>query len=113
MFYFPATENPAELRPKNTLGGQQNESMFLLSSRPTPRTSTAVELSPAEDGVQNSPQKTSPLIKSTSGHMSQQDLESRMRELIYTDSDLVVTPIIDNPKVRKATLATEGCFRLQ
>lgn len=30
MFYFPATENPAELRPKNTLGGQQNESMFLL-----------------------------------------------------------------------------------
>ena len=33
--------------------------------------------------------------------MSQQDLESRMRELIYTDSDLVITPIIDNPKVRK------------
>ncbi|XP_016018769.2 serine/threonine-protein kinase ULK4 isoform X3 [Rousettus aegyptiacus] len=94
-------ENPAELRPKNTLGGQQNESMFLLSSRPTPRTSTAVELSPAEDGAQNSPQKTSPLIKSTSGHMSQQDLESRMRELIYTDSDLVVTPIIDNPKIMK------------
>ncbi|XP_011385512.2 serine/threonine-protein kinase ULK4-like [Pteropus vampyrus] len=56
-------ENPAELRPKNTLGGQQNESMFLLSSRPTPRTSTAVELSPAEDRAQNSPQKTSPSIK--------------------------------------------------
>lgn len=29
-FSFPATENPAELRPKNTLGGQLNESMFLL-----------------------------------------------------------------------------------
>lgn len=27
-----------------------------------------------------------------------------MRELIYTDSDLVVTPIIDNPKVWKDTL---------
>ncbi|XP_039693331.1 serine/threonine-protein kinase ULK4 isoform X9 [Pteropus medius] len=94
-------ENPAELRPKNTLGGQQNESMFLLSSRPTPRTSTAVELSPAEDRAQNSPQKTSPSIKSTSGHVSQQDLESRMKELIYTDSDLVVTPIIDNPKIMK------------
>ncbi|XP_023384798.1 serine/threonine-protein kinase ULK4 [Pteropus vampyrus] len=72
-----------------------------FSSRPTPRTSTAVELSPAEDRAQNSPQKTSPSIKSTSGHVSQQDLESRMKELIYTDSDLVVTPIIDNPKIMK------------
>lgn len=36
---------------------------MFFSSRPTPRTSTAVELSPAEDGAQNSPQKTSPLIK--------------------------------------------------
>lgn len=31
-----------------------------------------------------------------------------MRDLIYTDSDLVVTPIIDNPKVWKDTLATRG-----
>ena len=29
-FSFSAAENPAELRPKNTLGGQRNESMFLL-----------------------------------------------------------------------------------
>jgi len=40
--------------------------------------------------------------------MSQQDLESRMRELIYTDSDLVITPIIDNPKVRKDPKDTLG-----
>jgi hypothetical protein len=26
-----------------------------------------------------------------------------MRELIYTDSDLVITPIIDNPKVQRDT----------
>ena len=41
------------------------------------------------------------LFQIASGHLSQQDLESRMRELIYTDSDLDITPIIDNPKVRK------------
>ncbi|GAB5576931.1 serine/threonine-protein kinase ULK4 isoform X11 [Prionailurus iriomotensis] len=130
-------ENPAELRPKSTVGGQLNESMFLLSSRPTPRTSSAVGLSPGEDRTQHSPQKASPLtnirygdseewfqvdvqtmivmtkfaIKSpslslsfsviASEHLSQQDLESQMRELIYTDSDLVITPIIDNPKIMK------------
>ncbi|XP_045654117.1 serine/threonine-protein kinase ULK4 isoform X2 [Ursus americanus] len=94
-------ENPTELRPKSTAGGQPNESMFLLSSRPTPRTSTAVGLSPGEDRTQHSPQKTSPSTKNTSEHLSQQDLESQMRELIYMDSDLVVTPIIDNPKIMK------------
>uniref|UniRef100_UPI00063C7DA3 serine/threonine-protein kinase ULK4 n=1 Tax=Odobenus rosmarus divergens TaxID=9708 RepID=UPI00063C7DA3 len=94
-------ENPTELRPKSTVGGQLNESMFLLSSRPTPRTSTAVGLSPGEDRTQHSPQKTSPSIKNTSERLSQQDLESQMRELIYMDSDLVVTPIIDNPKIMK------------
>ncbi|XP_060036344.1 serine/threonine-protein kinase ULK4 isoform X3 [Erinaceus europaeus] len=94
-------ENPSELRPKNTTESQLNESMFLLSSRPTPRTSAAVGLSPGEDPSQHSPQKTSPLSKITSGHLSQQQLESQMRELVYTDSDLVVTPIIDNPKIMK------------
>nr|XP_010973080.2 serine/threonine-protein kinase ULK4 isoform X2 [Camelus dromedarius] len=94
-------ENPSELQPKSTLGGQLSESMFLLSSRPTPRTSTAVVLSPGENITQNSPQKASPLTKVASGQLSQQDLESQMRELIYTDSDLVVTPILDNPKIMK------------
>ncbi|XP_070311586.1 serine/threonine-protein kinase ULK4 isoform X4 [Odocoileus virginianus] len=56
-------EKPSELRPKSALGGQLNESMFLLSSRPTPRTSTAVALSPGDAVTQNSPQKTSPLTK--------------------------------------------------
>ncbi|XP_042854308.1 serine/threonine-protein kinase ULK4 isoform X7 [Panthera tigris] len=94
-------ENPAELRPRSTVGGQPNESMFLLSSRPTPRTSSAVGLSPGEDRTQHSPQKASPLTKIASEPLSQQDLESQMRELIYTDSDLVITPIIDNPKIMK------------
>ncbi|XP_006102389.1 serine/threonine-protein kinase ULK4, partial [Myotis lucifugus] len=94
-------EDPAELRPKNTLGGQLNESMFLLSSRPTPRTSTAVGSGPGEDVAQSSPQKAPPSTKTTGGHLSQQDMESQMRELIYTDAELVVTPIIDNPKIMK------------
>ncbi|XP_078288570.1 serine/threonine-protein kinase ULK4 isoform X7 [Panthera onca] len=94
-------ENPAELRPRSVVGGQPNESMFLLSSRPTPRTSSAVGLSPGEDRTQHSPQKASPLTKIASEPLSQQDLESQMRELIYTDSDLVITPIIDNQKIMK------------
>uniref|UniRef100_A0A8B9GJW8 Unc-51 like kinase 4 n=1 Tax=Amazona collaria TaxID=241587 RepID=A0A8B9GJW8_9PSIT len=32
---------------------------------------------------------------------SQQDMESRLKELIYTDSDLIITPIIGNPKIMK------------
>ncbi|KAM5291977.1 serine/threonine-protein kinase ULK4 [Ctenodactylus gundi] len=93
-------ENPAELRPKNTTGGQLNESMFLLSSRPTPRTSTAVGLSLGEDVALNSPQKMSLLTKMRA-HLSQEALESQMRALIYTEADLVLTPIIDNPKIMK------------
>uniref|UniRef100_A0A8C6I5J6 Unc-51-like kinase 4 n=1 Tax=Mus spicilegus TaxID=10103 RepID=A0A8C6I5J6_MUSSI len=48
-------------------------------------------------------EETSDLLLSfmTSGHLSQGALESQMRELIYTDSDLVITPIIDNPKIMK------------
>ncbi|XP_076774079.1 serine/threonine-protein kinase ULK4 isoform X13 [Arvicanthis niloticus] len=94
-------ENPTELRPKSIMGGQLNESIFLLSSRPTPRTSAMVELNPGEGEDPSSPQKTSPLSKMTSAHLSQGALESQMRELIYTDSDLVITPIIDNPKIMK------------
>ncbi|XP_059124899.1 serine/threonine-protein kinase ULK4 isoform X1 [Peromyscus eremicus] len=93
-------DNPTELRPKSATGGQLNESIFLLSSRPTPRTSAMVGLSPREGEDTSSPQ-TSPLSKMTCGHLSQGALESQMRELIYTDSDLVITPIIDNPKIMK------------
>lgn len=93
-------DNPTELRPKSATGGQLNESIFLLSSRPTPRTSAMVGLNPGEGEDTSSPQ-TSPLSKMTCGHLSQGALESQMRELIYTDSDLVITPIIDNPKIMK------------
>ncbi|CAH6777563.1 Ulk4 [Phodopus roborovskii] len=93
-------DTPTELRPKTTTGGQLNESVFLLSSRPTPRTSAMVGLSPGDGEDASSPQ-TSPLSKMACGHLSQGALESQMRELIYTDSDLVITPIINNPKIIK------------
>ncbi|XP_027271214.1 serine/threonine-protein kinase ULK4 isoform X10 [Cricetulus griseus] len=93
-------DTPTELRPKSTKGGQLNESIFLLSSRPTPRTSAMVGLSPGEGEDTSSPQ-TSPLSKMTCGRLSRGTLESQMRVLIYTDSDLVITPIIDNPKIIK------------
>ncbi|XP_027728282.1 serine/threonine-protein kinase ULK4 isoform X2 [Vombatus ursinus] len=94
-------ENPAELRPKSALGnGQLNESIFLLSSRPTPRTSTAV--GGHSDVVTHQPAlQTSPSTEVRNLYLSQQDIESKMKELIYTDADLIVTPIIDNPKIMK------------
>ncbi|XP_020843019.1 serine/threonine-protein kinase ULK4 isoform X3 [Phascolarctos cinereus] len=93
-------ENPAELRPKSALGsGQLNESIFLLSSRPTPRTSTAV--GGHSDVVTHQPALQTPSTEVRNLYLSQQDIESRMKELIYTDDDLIVTPIIDNPKIMK------------
>ncbi|XP_053875548.1 serine/threonine-protein kinase ULK4 isoform X1 [Malaclemys terrapin pileata] len=95
-------ENPSELQPKSAPGGESNESIFLLSSRPTPRTSTAVEMNSAAAALtQNSEQRTLCLTKGKNVHSSQQDMESKMKELIYTESDLFVTPIIDNPKIMK------------
>uniref|UniRef100_A0A672THZ0 Unc-51 like kinase 4 n=1 Tax=Strigops habroptila TaxID=2489341 RepID=A0A672THZ0_STRHB len=76
---------------------------FLLSSRPTPRTSTAVEVSDATTvPIQNSPQRDSCLKKvSRKRILNQQDMESTLKELIYTESDLIITPVIDNPKIMK------------
>ncbi|XP_059674869.1 serine/threonine-protein kinase ULK4 isoform X1 [Gavia stellata] len=95
-------ETQTELRPKSAVDGESNESIFLLSSRPTPRTSTAVEVSDATTAaIQNSPQRDSCLKKAKNMCSSQQDMESTLKELIYTESDLIITPIIDNPKIMK------------
>ncbi|XP_010084300.1 PREDICTED: serine/threonine-protein kinase ULK4, partial [Pterocles gutturalis] len=95
-------ETQTEFRPKSAVDGESNESIFLLSSRPTPRTSTAVEVSDATTApIQNSPQRDLCLKKAKSTCSGQQDMESTLKELIYTESDLIVTPIIDNPKIMK------------
>ncbi|KAM9575172.1 serine/threonine-protein kinase ULK4 isoform 2-T2 [Guaruba guarouba] len=95
-------ETQPELRPKNVVDGESKESIFLLSSRPTPRTSTTVEVSDATTVlIQNSSQRGSCLKKAKNMCSSQQDMVSTLKELIYTESDLIVTPIIDNPKIMK------------
>ncbi|KFQ28237.1 Serine/threonine-protein kinase ULK4, partial [Mesitornis unicolor] len=99
---FKIVETQTELRPKSTVDGESNESIFLLSSRPTPRTSTAVEVSDAPTAsIENSPRRDSYWKKANNMCSSQQDMESTLKELIYTESDLIITPIIDNPKIMK------------
>ncbi|KAK9396494.1 serine/threonine-protein kinase ULK4 [Crotalus adamanteus] len=108
-FMFPGIENtlfnksfklesPEELRPKSAVDGESNESIFLLSSQPIPRISTMVLSS-------NSAQRTyeTPTAKVKSVYCSQQSMQSKLKELIYAESDLSVTPIIDNPKIVKQT----------
>ncbi|XP_071285691.1 serine/threonine-protein kinase ULK4 isoform X3 [Agelaius tricolor] len=95
-------ETQTELRPKSAADGESNESIFLLSSRPTPRTNSAVEVCDATTvPIKNSSQGDSWLKKAENVCSSQQDMESKLKELIYTESDLTVTPIIDNPKIMK------------
>ncbi|XP_066049009.1 serine/threonine-protein kinase ULK4 isoform X3 [Chamaea fasciata] len=95
-------ETQTELRPKNVVDGESNESIFLLSSRPTPRTNSAVEVCDATTvPIKNSSQGDSCVKKAENMCSSQQDMESKLKELIYTESDLIVTPIIDNPKIIK------------
>ncbi|XP_039925056.1 serine/threonine-protein kinase ULK4 isoform X1 [Hirundo rustica] len=95
-------ETQTELRPKSVVDGESNESIFLLSSRPTPRTNSAVEVHDATTiPIKNSSQGDSCLKKAENVCSSQQDMESKLKELIYTESDLIVTPIIGNPKIIK------------
>ncbi|XP_071417450.1 serine/threonine-protein kinase ULK4 isoform X2 [Pithys albifrons albifrons] len=99
---FKRVETQTELRPKSAVDGESNESIFLLSSRPTPRTSTAVEVSDATTApMKNIPQGDSCMRKAENTCSSQQDMESALKELIYTEADLIITPIIDNPKIIK------------
>ncbi|XP_068261506.1 serine/threonine-protein kinase ULK4-like isoform X4 [Nyctibius grandis] len=61
---FKIVETQTELHPKSAVDGESNESIFLLSSCPTPRTSIAVEVSDATTApIQNSPQRDSCLKK--------------------------------------------------
>ncbi|XP_056341462.1 serine/threonine-protein kinase ULK4 [Oenanthe melanoleuca] len=95
-------EAQTELCPKSVVDSESNESIFLLSSRPTPRTNSAVEVCDTTTvPIKNSSQGDSGLKKAENMCSSQQDMESKLKELIYTESDLIVTPIIDNPKIMK------------
>ncbi|XP_078395721.1 serine/threonine-protein kinase ULK4 [Cetorhinus maximus] len=86
-------ENPADLQPKSALDINSKEPIFLLSSHPTPRTSSNVSQSGSI--IQSAPAKGS--------SVSPQDMDSKIKGLIYTEADLTVTPIMDNPKILKPT----------
>ncbi|XP_072535715.1 serine/threonine-protein kinase ULK4 isoform X2 [Salminus brasiliensis] len=80
-----------EFRPKSVLETDAKESIFLLSSCPTPRTSNAHKERDEEVKEQDS----------TLLEDFQSDKCAHIKALIYTDSDLTVTPIMDNPKILK------------
>ncbi|XP_062926158.1 serine/threonine-protein kinase ULK4 isoform X2 [Mobula hypostoma] len=84
-------ENRTDLQPRNALDINSKESIFLLSSHPRPRTS--LNVSQNDIGTQDAPSK--------SASISIKDMSSKIKGLTYTDADLIVTPIIDNPKILK------------
>ncbi|XP_057195448.1 serine/threonine-protein kinase ULK4 isoform X2 [Triplophysa rosa] len=85
-------DNVIEFRPKSALDTDTREAIFLLSSRPTPRTSTTAR--EMEDRGPDA-QESSVLAE------EQSDLNTCIKALLYTDSGLTVTPIMDNPKILK------------
>ncbi|KAL7887372.1 hypothetical protein AOLI_G00050930 [Acnodon oligacanthus] len=85
-------DNVTEFRPKTVSDIDARESIFLLSSCPTPRTSSTVkEMDNREVETEDSSVLEDPLS----------DQCASIKVLLYTDSDLTVTPIMDNPKILK------------
>ncbi|XP_048008738.1 serine/threonine-protein kinase ULK4 isoform X3 [Megalobrama amblycephala] len=84
-------DNVFEFRPKSALDGDSKEAIFLLSSRPTPRTSTARE----NEDNRHEIQESSVMVE------EQSDINTCIKSLLYTDNDITVTPIMDNPKILK------------
>nr|XP_009290329.1 serine/threonine-protein kinase ULK4 [Danio rerio] len=84
-------DNVIEFRPKSALDIDAREAIFLLSSRPTPRTSTARETEDSRAEIHESSVMAE----------EQSDLNTCIKSLLYTDCDLTVTPIMDNPKILK------------
>uniref|UniRef100_F6WBA3 Unc-51 like kinase 4 n=1 Tax=Ornithorhynchus anatinus TaxID=9258 RepID=F6WBA3_ORNAN len=95
------SENTSQKNPKNKIKGTLFRILlnltrnFYFLGRPPFFSESLLEL--IEQILCQDP--LPPMVKDT--HCSQQDLKSKMKELIYTDSDLIVTYIIDNPKIIK------------
>ncbi|XP_053570318.1 serine/threonine-protein kinase ULK4 [Bombina bombina] len=94
-------EIPADLRPKSALDGKSNEDIFLLSSCTTPRSLHPLVTPKNDAAAKDSSPKPAEVLKIEDVCASQEDLNSKIKGLIFTDADLVVTPIIDNPKISK------------
>ncbi|XP_075937519.1 serine/threonine-protein kinase ULK4 [Anarhichas minor] len=81
-------DNVSELRPKSGVDEDNTESIFLLSSCTTSRRSCIIS-----DSLN---QTHAPQAGTGS------DITSSVKALLHTDSDLTVTPIMDNPKILKS-----------
>ncbi|XP_033495595.2 serine/threonine-protein kinase ULK4 [Epinephelus lanceolatus] len=81
-------DNVSELRPKSGVDEDNTEAIFLLSSCANSRRSCSIS---------NCPNETPPPQTSTGT-----DITSCVKALLHTDSDLTVTPIMDNPKILKS-----------
>nr|XP_046256457.1 serine/threonine-protein kinase ULK4 isoform X3 [Scatophagus argus] len=86
---FPL-ESISELRPKSGVDEDNTEAIFLLSSRASLRRSCSISDSP----------KMTPAPQASVG--TGVGVVSCVKALLYTDSDLTVTPIMDNPKILKS-----------
>ncbi|AWO96963.1 putative serine/threonine-protein kinase ULK4 [Scophthalmus maximus] len=88
----PATKgviyDNTELRPKSGVDEDNTEAIFLLSSCANSRRSCI-----SSDSLDQNP-----VPQASTGT----DIPSRVKHLLHSDSDLTVTPIMDNPKILKS-----------
>ncbi|KAM8734994.1 serine/threonine-protein kinase ULK4 isoform 1-T2 [Acanthopagrus schlegelii] len=81
-------DNVSELRPKSGVDEDNTEAIFLLSSCINSRRSCSIS-----DSLNQSP-----VPQARSGS----DISSSVKALLHTESDLIVTPVMDNPKILKS-----------
>ncbi|XP_056300936.1 serine/threonine-protein kinase ULK4 isoform X8 [Pseudoliparis swirei] len=81
-------ENLSELRPKSGVDEDNTEAIFLLSSCTTSRRSCSVSDSLNQTHAAQAGTAT--------------DLPASVKALLHTDSDLIVTQVMDNPKILKS-----------
>ncbi|XP_045899646.1 serine/threonine-protein kinase ULK4 [Micropterus dolomieu] len=82
-------DNISEFRPKNGVDEDNTEAIFLLSSCANSRRSCSIPDSPNQ----------TPAPQGSTGV----NIKSCVKALLHTDSDLTVTPIMDNPKILKSS----------
>uniref|UniRef100_A0A8C0FLM8 Unc-51 like kinase 4 n=1 Tax=Bubo bubo TaxID=30461 RepID=A0A8C0FLM8_BUBBB len=90
-------EDPLPPRP----GGNILHVLFSVETQTELRPKSTKTLETLHFKIFFSPRLFRHFIIAKSMFSSQQDMESTLKELIYTESDLIVTPIIDNPKIMK------------
>ncbi|XP_070768283.1 serine/threonine-protein kinase ULK4 [Enoplosus armatus] len=81
-------DNVSEFRPKSGVDEDNTEAIFLLSSCANSRRSCSIS-----DSLNQTPAP-----EASAGT----DITSCVKALLHTDSDLTVTPIMDNPKILKS-----------